>query len=137
MTATSAGEPVSVLPRPGLVVSAFWLACVGISMLVPVACPFRTAVGLDCPACGATRALQSLMELRVLDAFDHNAGAVLLGLAIAVYLLLARLRWRVPPRLRSSLLGRRPAELLLGLIVGWAIFRNVPALAWWSSSLSQ
>lgn len=130
------GDGMTVLPRPAPVVPALLLACAGFSVLVPVACPFRAATGLDCAACGATRALESLVHLRPLDALDHNAAAVTFGAVIVAYALLAAARWTVPPRLAASALGRHPLAIVLTLVVGWAILRNVPALAWLSSAPS-
>lgn len=135
---TLAGTPEDgrSLPRPTLMASSLLLACVGASVLVPMACPFRVTTGLDCPACGATRALESVVHMQPLDALDHNAAAVLLGAAIAAYLVLAAVRWRVPPRLASSAVGRHPLAIFLGVAVGWGALRNIPALAWLSSPLS-
>lgn len=131
--AASAPPSPTRLSRPSRLICGLWLVCVGISVLVPVACPFRAATGLDCPACGATRALESCGELRLQAALDHNAAAVVLGVAIALYLALAGMRWRVPPRVSASALGRRPLEVVLGLALGWAVLRNLPAFAWFAS----
>ena len=133
-----AGAPQDgrLLPRPTLIASSLWVACVGVSVLAPVACPFRAASGFDCPACGATRALESVAHIQPLHALDHNAGAVLLGVIIAAYLLLAAVRWRVPPWLHSSVAGRHRLAILVAVVVGWGVLRNLPGLAWFSSPLA-
>ena len=100
----------------------------------PILCPFRLATGLDCPLCGATRAVHSFATGHPLRALDHN---LLIGIAIpiaivalAVWLVAAMcrrpVRWPTVPR---------GAWITLVLVVGgfW-ILRNVTAFAWLGSS---
>ena len=47
----------------------------------PILCPFRLATGLDCPLCGATRAVHSFATGHPLRALDHN---LLVGIAIPI-----------------------------------------------------
>ncbi len=57
-------------------------------------CPTKLLTGLDCPLCGATRAVHSLLQGDLVGAMDHNLLFVLL-LPVA--------------RLRVRGLDRRPA----------------------------
>ncbi len=96
-------------------------------------CPFHLLTGLDCPGCGATRAMIDLARGDMAQAMDHNA-LVVLG-APAVLIMLA---WRWRPSA-----GRAPAERTtpgtfavistLLVLVGWAVARNIPALSWLQS----
>jgi Protein of unknown function (DUF2752) len=60
------------------------LACVALLLYPPVsssfypACPIREFLGIDCPGCGATRALAALLRGHILEALRLNALFVLL-----------------------------------------------------------
>ena len=41
-------------------------------------CPTKLLTGIDCPLCGATRAVHSLLRADLVGAMDHNALFVLL-----------------------------------------------------------
>lgn len=93
------------------------------SLLGP--CPFQLLLGVDCPGCGMTRAVRSLVRLDVITAADHN----LLFLAALPVLVWAWVAWMgraagvpVPvPRI-----GNR-ATIALGVgIVAFALVRNLP-----------
>lgn len=100
----------------------------------PILCPFRLATGLDCPLCGATRAVHSFATGHPLRALDHN---LLIGIAIPIAIV-ALVVWLV-----AAMRGRavrwptvpRGAWITLALVVGgfW-ILRNVAAFAWLGSS---
>ncbi|MEX0706159.1 MAG: DUF2752 domain-containing protein, partial [Nitriliruptoraceae bacterium] len=100
---------------------------------LPVGCPFRAVTGLDCPGCGATRALYALTQGDVLRAVDHNVFAV----ALVPLLAWAWVGW-----LRHRL-DRRPTPPTLapvtihGIAIAIAVFwvvRNLPGMAWLASS---
>ena len=61
-------------------------------------CMFHAWTGLDCPACGATRATHELLHGRLLAAWRYNALWVL-SLPLVVYLTMSELR---------IVAGRRP-----------------------------
>ncbi len=96
-------------------------------------CPFRTVTGLDCPSCGATRAVHALVQGQPLLALEHHA---LLVLALPL-LLLGWVSW-----LRAGL-GRRPplqatrraGLLIAGSLTAFWVLRNLPfaPLAWLGS----
>jgi hypothetical protein len=100
-------------------------------------CPFRAVTGLDCPGCGATRALHALTRGEIAVAADHN----LLLLALLPLAVWAWWRWlavgvgwrdtgpQVPSRLGWTLAIAFPAFM---------VARNVPVwpLSWLGSGLS-
>lgn len=100
----------------------------------PVICPFRLTTGLDCPLCGATRALHAFATGHPLRALDHNLlvglGLPILILAIVVALA-AALRGR--PIRRPTL---TPAAwfALAAITTGFWVLRNLGAFAWLGSS---
>ena len=115
---------------------ATWATGPGASAALPVACPFRQLTGLDCPGCGSTRALGALTRLDVRAAFDHNAvvpvAMLFVAAAWATWMWAA---WR--GRQRVDLLRGRWQVGAVGLVlVGFGVFRNLPAAAWLGSGLS-
>jgi uncharacterized protein (DUF983 family) len=93
-------------------------------------CPIRTYLHLQCPGCGATRALAALLHGRVTDAFQLNAlfiAGVLPAATAFAGLCLIRLvgrtefRWPAPhPRWANALIYSS-----LALAVAFAILRNL------------
>ena len=100
----------------------------------PVLCPFKFATGLDCPLCGATRAVHSFATGHPARALDHN---LLVGIAIPI-VIVALVVWLV-----ASVRGRpvrwptpsRGAWITIAVVVGafW-IVRNLAAFAWLGSA---
>jgi hypothetical protein len=127
---------------PGWVAPAA-LAMVGLAVVSVVAlldpetrgglspgCPFRAATGLDCPGCGATRALYALTRGDVALAANHNLLLVtaLPGIAWAY------VRWSLVRLGRSTRLpnvGPRLAWGITVVVITWAVARNLP---WWPLS---
>lgn len=118
------------------------LGAVGVGILAavvdpangPIVCPFRLATGLDCPLCGATRAVHSFATGHLVRALDHNA-LVTLVLPLAVLALVVAIvaamrgrpvRWPTLPR---------GAWIALAVVVSafW-VLRNLAAFAWLGSS---
>jgi hypothetical protein len=100
----------------------------------PVVCPFRLATGLDCPLCGATRAVHSFATGHPLRAMDHN-----LLIAIAIPLLLVGLVAAAvaAQRGRSVRFPAMPRSVWVGLTVvvgAFWLLRNLPAFGWLGSS---
>jgi hypothetical protein len=93
------------------------------SVLPP--CPFRTLTGWDCPGCGMTRGLRQLARLHVARALDFN---VLLGVFVpfVAYLYVAWVAASLGPRLPRPAVGRRSGALLCGLLLAFAVVRNLP-----------
>jgi hypothetical protein len=95
-------------------------------------CPIHTYLHLQCPGCGATRALAALLHGRLTEAFHRNAlfiAGVVPAAALYAALCLFRLRhnepfrWPAPPvRWRNPLLYAS-----LAIAVAFAILRNLHA----------
>lgn len=86
------------------------------------ACPLRALTGIPCPACGGTRACDSLLRGHVMDAFLANPAlttisVTLAGSAIAACILLPWAKQIPVPR---SFAWRRAGLILVWiLVVGW------------------
>jgi len=89
-------------------------------------CAFKKVTGLDCPGCGMTRATYAALHGNLGAAFHFNpVGMVPLPLALLA-LSLEVAGWvrgkPLPFRLRT---GRWGSAILLAIITGWWILRNV------------
>lgn len=98
-------------------------------------CPFRTVTGLDCPGCGATRALYALIQGDVVTALDHNVLVV----AILPVLLWAWAGWlaaTVGRRARPPTLPARVSASLAAVVTVFWVVRNLPwsSVAWLGSA---
>jgi hypothetical protein len=63
---------------------------------VPVFCPFKAITGIDCPGCGMTRAIISLIEGNPGNAFLYNPFSFFLLFILTLSIL--PLRWFEPVR---------------------------------------
>jgi hypothetical protein len=94
-------------------------------------CLFHSLTGLNCPGCGATRALYALLHGNVRLAVKDNALFLLALVALAVWgarFLLRKLKnqpatFNVSPKVLWPLLG-------IGLV--FAVVRNLPGFEWLS-----
>lgn len=134
---TSAGAGRAGFPRLVSPVAVALLAAGAIGLLavhdprVPGSygiCPSVALFGVACPGCGSLRAIGALTRGEVVEAWAYNPLALLavVGLVIGWCAWVLRL-WRDQPR-RSV----PPAWLLYtlaGLVVGYGVARNVPALS--------
>jgi hypothetical protein len=94
-------------------------------------CPLKALTGLDCPMCGALRAVSALTRLRVSEAFDHN----LLFTAAVPLLVVGWVYWLVTSA-RGD--GRRPLPAwatitAVVVLVAFAVVRNLPFFPWLAS----
>ena len=117
-----------------LACAAFWLRENGVSRVswMP-GCVFHRLTGLHCAGCGMTRAAYATLHGRLDEAFRFNPmGMVLLPVAsVGVGIeILGWVRGRALPfRLN---VGKCGAWILVGIIVGFWLLRNIPA---WPFSL--
>ncbi|MEX1217828.1 MAG: DUF2752 domain-containing protein [Acidimicrobiales bacterium] len=118
----------NVVIAGGLAISA----CIGVAVFDPnetqifPACAFKATTGLDCPGCGMTRALHSLVHGDVLKAISHNLLLVILLSSAIVWF-----GWNVIARkvgkreLRFKF--RRPAWIAIGIgVTAFWVLRNLP-----------
>jgi hypothetical protein len=93
-------------------------------------CAFHSATGWECPGCGGQRAAHHLLRGHVAQALQANALVVVI-LPALIWLVV---RWwlgrRGGPRLPALFLNRTCFWLLLALLVGFSLLRNLPAFAW-------
>ena len=87
-------------------------------------CPVYVITGYSCPGCGTQRALHSLLHGDIAGAFRANAMLFLFIPLIAVLAVgeINRRRW---PRFYSRLLHPVFVYGILGIVVVWAIVRNI------------
>ena len=78
-------------------------------------CSFRALTGFDCPGCGTSRALHSLANGRIIEAFSYNP---ILFLAIPTVIILI-----FSKRARRSV--ALPIVVLIVILLYWVI-RNLP-----------
>jgi hypothetical protein len=89
------------------------------------ACPTRTLLGVDCPACGGLRGTHDLLRGDVVSALDHN---LLLPLLLGAYAVVLGL-WLMPVVGRRTPRVRLPAWALATVVAvaaGFTLLRNLP-----------
>lgn len=91
-------------------------------------CAFLRMTGLWCPGCGLTRGLHELLHGHVGAALSYNVFTPLAAVAIAVaWVAWVRYSWRLVPLHLSARGTRWLVVVLPGLLVLYAVLRNVPA----------
>jgi hypothetical protein len=91
-------------------------------------CEFHRLTGLNCPGCGATRALYALLHGNLTTALRDNAlfvGALAAAAARGIWLAAGKFRQRPT----SELFPVRWAWPLLAVAVVFAVLRNLPAFS--------
>lgn len=89
-------------------------------------CVFHKLTGLNCPGCGGLRALHQLLHGHIVAALRLNALMVV-SLPFLLWMM-ARTSWLWPRREGHRQKVLRPIWiwLILGVIVGFGIVRNLP-----------
>ena len=86
-------------------------------------CPTKYLTSYDCPGCGSTRALHSLMHGDFAAAWRYHAA---IFFAVPILLLLVAVRYlRYDNPVRRFVDGPWTAPFLFIAIVAWGILRNV------------
>lgn len=126
-------------PRPGVVSRTFPVA-VGLAGLAAgtllysvdpyeggyPTCPMLATTGLYCPGCGSLRAVHDLLHGDLAGALARNPLAVLAVPYLAVWLVSWALRASGRPAPRSTALPAWLIWTLLGVVIVYAVARNVP-----------
>lgn len=89
-------------------------------------CPFNWLTGLDCPACGSTRMVYSLLHGDLAAAWHFNPVMLVAGLPLLGWLWL---RWFLADRrnTRTSPVSPRVGQAVVVVGLVWAVTRNLVA----------
>lgn len=94
-------------------------------------CVFHQLTGLNCPGCGATRALYALLHGNFRVALQDNAFFILTPFAAGLRgLWLAARRFRGQPP--GVFVSGRVLGVFLGLLLLFGVIRNLPGFEWLS-----
>lgn len=123
-------DPAHSLSRP--ILAGLVIASSGLLLLLGLTdassglwpkCLFHTLTGLDCPGCGAQRAVHALFKGDILAAWHFNPLIFILAPVIALMLVCSAFPRRTAP-LAARLNSRPAALILLFILVIWTILRN-------------
>lgn len=95
------------------------------SLAWPLKCPLYWMTGLQCPLCGMQRATHELLHLHFAEAWELNAGFIVISPYFGV-LLLGTLfpsiqKWKFVEWCRRD----RTFFIVMGLFALWGIIRNI------------
>ncbi|MDO9455098.1 DUF2752 domain-containing protein [Nocardioides sp.] len=146
MELLASGQPTAPTTRPGrgavggfVATTGAALAAAGVLRTVDPhqsghypTCPFLAVTGVWCPGCGSLRALHDLLHLDLVGGLQRNPLAVagVAALAVAWVCWGLRLAGRDAPH--PTRIGPRWIWALLGLVLAFAVLRNVPGWTWLS-----
>jgi hypothetical protein len=90
-------------------------------------CPVKTLTHYDCPGCGSQRAIHALLNFEFREAFRQNALLVMAlpYLALGVVFNLIKKPSENMMRWRNRLFGHHATLIVLGIVIAFALFRNV------------
>jgi hypothetical protein len=91
-------------------------------------CPFHEATGLHCPGCGLTRAMHSLLNGQIQQAFAYNGVGLVFFPILAFSILGSLWAWASDERLGDTTTESRPwlTWILGAFLVLYGIARNLP-----------
>lgn len=101
-------------------------------------CPTKLLTGLDCPLCGATRAVHSLINGNVIGAMDHNLLFVL-SLPVLAYVFVAWSATRMGHPLKPIPMSDKRLLIPVAVVlVAFMVVRNLPMMPfhWLNSATS-
>jgi hypothetical protein len=90
-------------------------------------CPVKTLTHYDCPGCGSQRAIHALLNFEFREAFRQNALLVMAlpYLTLGVVFNLIKKPSENTMRWRNRLFGHHATLIVLGIVITFALFRNV------------
>lgn len=89
-------------------------------------CPFLVVTGLECPGCGSQRSFHQLLHFNIAGAFRQNPLVVIFGPYILLGLYIEYIGGKDKfTQIRSFLFGKIAAMVILVIIIGFWIGRNV------------
>jgi len=89
-------------------------------------CPLKYFTGYSCPGCGSQRAIHEILHLNFKKAFEYNAllmfsiPYILLGFAFNFDEVKMKF-----PKTRTFLFGQKAIFLILAIVIGFFILRNI------------
>jgi hypothetical protein len=113
----------------GLALMALYFFEPGKTPIYPV-CVLYQVTGLACPGCGSLRAIHNLLRGDVVAAFLLNPLLLLSVPALAWLGVRWLRRVRSPKKPHPPLVPPRVAWTALGIMVVFAVLRNLPAFSW-------
>lgn len=91
-------------------------------------CPFLVLTGgLRCPGCGSQRAIHALLNFEFKEAFLHNP-MIIISIPFLILLAAALITKDTHPEFYNKINSGAIAKILLAIIIGWWIFRNIAGL---------
>jgi hypothetical protein len=129
-TETLRRHPGRRVVAPGVVVGGALVAgCVALRFVDPAGgptiCPFKAWTGLDCPGCGATRALHQLLNGHLVTALSLNAPFVV-AVPFVVWWFVARVAGRFDHTIRAPSLTPSVVRVLIVVLLVFGVVRNLP-----------
>jgi hypothetical protein len=121
--------------QAGLVLATLALVSISAARL-GLRCPIRATFAIDCPGCGGTRAFRALMRGDVSRAAHENLAAVVVGTAVAGYVIAPRqvsqaggaIRARAERHRVTRWWAQRPQLAACAAAGLWGVARNCPRL---------
>lgn len=109
----------------GLILLLFLYYKVYITFNIGILCIFKLATGLDCPGCGITRCIFSLINLDIQSAFNYNALVTILILPFTVYYFYLNYCYVMDKPNKIKNLEHKISFIILILMILFGIYRNI------------
>lgn len=122
-----------ILTRRRVLITATCIAAAGLAVLYSTVdpstnlyprCSFKMLTGLSCPGCGSQRALHSLLNGHLAEAFRFNA-LFIVEIPLIALLLGLRYSGKRGSHLRHVLGTQTFILLILATIIIWTVVRNI------------
>ena len=114
-----------VLINIGLILLLFLYYQVYITFNIGIPCIFKLITGLDCPGCGITRCLFSLINLDINKAFQYNALVTILIIPFTVYYLYLNYCYVLDKPNKIKNIEHYISFIILILMILFGIYRNI------------